>query len=569
MDRRAFLKGAVAGTLAGAGGRVFAQAREAADMAFFGGPVITMNSAQPTAEALAVKGGRIVTVGTRAQIEAVCDIQTKRVELAGKCVSPGLIDAHSHLIGFGQMEMFFVNIRPPQVHSFESLRRVLAEAAAKKPRGEWIVGRGFNEFDEGRFPRRTELDPATPHHPVLLIHWSGQYGLANTLAMKTADLLRADVRDPYGGKYLRDRRTGLPDGALLHYSAIYSVYHPTMDPSQQQRATQWGAEQFAREGVTCVHDNFCNPRYAVNYVQAERAGKLPLRIRVYPYVWTLEHCRQLVEKVFRYAGRLVRLQGIKLAVDGYPLMYKVLPQHRHVKIPMHPQDQFEGIVAVIHNADLQVDVHAVGDRGVDLTLDAFRKAAGSDREVARRRHRIEHFMFRREPSIRRAADLGVPVCTQPLHLVIRGDDFLRKFGRDPVAYMVPSASFRRAGVKLSFGADVPASPSHRPLDSIRTAMVRRTASDAQLDHSESITFLEALQAHTLDAAYAAFDERELGSIEVGKQADVAIWNSDLRTVRTAADVDRLQVLATYVSGQPTWTALPLEAETANGNMVVS
>jgi predicted amidohydrolase YtcJ len=556
MDRRTFLKGAVAGTLAGAGGWVFAQARQTADLALFGGPVITMNSAQPTAEALAVKGGRIVAVGTRAEIEQLCDGQTKRVELAGKCVSPGLIDAHSHLIGFGQMEMFFVNLRPPRVHSFESLRGVLAEAAAKTPRGEWIVGRGFGEFDEGRFPRRADLDPAAPDHPVLLIHWTGQYGLANTLALEKANLLRADVRDPYGGKYLRDSRTGLPDGFLLHYPAIYSVHQPSMDPGQQQQATQWGVQQFAREGVTCVHDNFCNPLYAANYVQAERAGNLPLRIRVYPYVRNLEHCRTLVAQVTRYSGRLARLQGIKLAVDGYPLMYKELAQHGQLNIPMHPQDQFEAIVATIHNAGFQVDVHAAGDRGVDLTLDAFRKAAGSDPEVARRRHRIEHFIFRRESSIRRAADLGVPVCTQPLWLVVRGDDFLRRFGRDPVDYMIPSASFLRGGVKLSYGADVPASPSHRPLDSIRSAMVRRTASGAELDRSEGITFLAALQAHTLDAAYAAFDERELGSIEVGKQGDLAVWNADLRTVRTAADVDRLQVVTTYLSGQPTWTAAP-------------
>jgi predicted amidohydrolase YtcJ len=104
---------------------------------------------------------------------------------------------------------------------------------------------------------------------------------------------------------------------------------------------------------------------------------------------------------------------------------------------------------------------------------------------------------------------------------------------------------------------VPASPSHRPLDSIRAAMLRRTAAGVQLDPSEGVTFLEALAAHTLDAAYGAFDERELGSIEVGKQADLAVWNTDLRMVRTAADVDRLQVLATYVSGEQKWTAPPM------------
>jgi predicted amidohydrolase YtcJ len=191
---------------------------------------------------------------------------------------------------------------------------------------------------------------------------------------------------------------------------------------------------------------------------------------------------------------------------------------------------------------------------VDLVLDAFRKAAGSDQAVRDRRHRIEHFPFRRAESIRRAADLGVPVCTQPLQMVVRGDDFLQRFGRDQVLSMVPAASFRRAGVRLSFGADVPAFPSHRPLDSIRCAAARRTAAGVPLDPAERISFLEALEAHTIAAAWAASDEKDLGSIETGKCADFAVWNRDLRTVRTSQDLDRLQVVATYVAGEPTHQA---------------
>lgn len=551
MRRRVFLRGLAAGGLAVCAGPVYAQARRTADLAFFGGPVITMNRSQPTADAVAVRQGRILAVGGRREVETFCDGQTQQVDLAGKCLSPGLIDAHSHIISFGQMELFFVNLRPPRVHDFGSLREVLAKEAAQRPAGQWIVGRGFVNFDEGRFPRRQEIDDATPYHPVLLVHWSGQFGIANTLALSQAGLLRADVRDPYGGKYLRDQRSGVPDGCLLHYSAIYSVHRPEFAPKDQRRATASAARQFAREGVTCVHDNFCNPQYAMNYVLAEREGTLPLRVRVYPYASNVEHGRRLL-KVPRYDGPRVRLQGIKLAVDGYPLMYRVLPQHRHLNLPMHPQDQLETLVTLIHQADLQVDVHAVGDRGVDLVLDAFRKAAGSDKEVAARRHRIEHFPFRRAESIRLAAELGVPVCTQPMQMLIRGDDFLEKFGRDLAFSMVPLASFRRAGIRLSFGADVPAFPSHRPLDSIRCAMVRRTAAGVPLDPAEQISFLEALETHTTAAAWASFDEKELGSIEIGKCADFAIWNRDLRTIRTTRDLGQLAVVATYVAGLPTY-----------------
>jgi len=553
MDRRRFVRtvsqGAAAGLVAAQAGRVPAQVRQAADVVFLNGVVVTMNAAQPTAEAVAVKGGRIQAVGTLQDIEALCDARTERIDLKGQCLSPGLIDAHSHLMHFGQMEKYFVNLRPPKVHDFATLGRTLAEAAAKTPVGEWVVGRGFNEFDEGRYPFRTELDLAVPRHPVLAIQWSGQYGITNTLGLEKAGLLRRDVPDPYGGKYGRDR-TGVPDGRLLHYPAIYSVYQPTVTSGQAVDCILWAADQMARVGVTCVHDNFCYPEIILQYVQLERAGRLPLRLRAYPYVKNLEVCQALVAQARRPTGPLVRVPGVKLAVDGYPLMYEVPRGREQMNIPMHPQDRFEAIISTIHQAGLQVDVHAAGDRGVDLTLDAFIRAAGGDRAVVERRHRIEHYLFNRPASISRTADMGVPVCTQPVWIPYRADDLTRRLGWDMVKDMLPIAGFRKAGVRVSFGADVPASPTHVPLESIRYAMTRQATDRVRLDPSQSTTFLEGLQAHTIDAAYAAFDEKELGSIEVGKWADFTVWNMDLRTV-TAANLDALQTVGTYLGGRAT------------------
>jgi hypothetical protein len=278
------------------------------------------------------------------------------------------------------MQLRFVLLRPPKVNSFETLNKELAKAAKKKPPGEWIVGRGFDTFKEGRFPRRQELDGAVPDHPVLIIHWGGQFGVANTLALKKANLLRADIKDPYGGLYLRDKRDGLPDGVLIHYPAIYSVYEPPLDEREQIECAEWGMKQFASVGVTCIHDNFCAPKHAAAYVRLELADRLPCRVRVYPYVPNLERCQLLVENVRRYEGRLVRLQGVKLAVDGYALLYKVPPEHRDLAIPMHPQPLFEKIIATIHQAGFQADVHAAGDKGVDWTLDAYAKATGGAAE---------------------------------------------------------------------------------------------------------------------------------------------------------------------------------------------
>ncbi len=560
IDRRTALKrtgGAIACTLLGRGARAFAEPAPSADLVLTNGAIVTMNDKAPSAQAMAVRGGRIVSVGTNEQIARFAAKDTKVVDLAGKGVSPGIVDAHSHVIGFGQMQLKYVLLRPPKIDSFDTLRRALAKAAKDKPPGEWIVGRGFNEFKEGRFPRRWELDEAVPNHPTLIIHWGGQFGVANTLALKKADLLREDAKDPYGGRYLRDRRSGLPDGVLVHYPAIYSVYRPALDEDEQIECAAWGMAQLAAQGVTCVHDNFCHPQYARAYVLLERKGKLPCRVRVYPYVKNLEHCQIAAEKLRRYEGPLVRLQGIKLAVDGYALMYKVPEQHRHMAIPMHPQPQFNEIVATIHRAGLQADVHAVGDKGVDWTLAAFAKAAGSPAECRRRRHRIEHFPFRKLDSIKRAADLGVPVCLQPNYIEVKGDDFFSKFGRVDqrlVETMLPVRTFMKEGVRLAYGADVPAFPSHSPLDSIRSAMERRTNRGRRLDADEGVTFLEALRHHTIDSAHAAMDEDEIGSLETGKLADFVVWNRDLRKVRSGRDLVALEPQATYLAGRVVYKA---------------
>jgi len=560
ISRRKLLKAAGASAAYAAlhpVGMVFARPDNSADLLLKGGVIVTMNDAKPFATALAVKGGRVLAVGDDKELTGYIGDKTKIVDLEGKGVSPGLIDAHSHLIAYGHMELYFVIIRPPRVTDFASLQRALKAAARKKPEGEWIVGRGFQDFKEGRFPRRQELDEAVPHHPVLIIHWSGQYGIANTLALKEAGLLKADVQDPYGGKFLREKRTGLPDGVLLHYPAIYAVYQPRITDDEQIKCASWAVNKFLGAGVTCIHDNFVIPSSAKLYVRMEKSGQLNARVRVYPYVANLKQAQELVSRIVRYEGPLVRMQGIKLAVDGYSLMYEIPPEQQHLAIPMHPQPIFEDIIGTIHRADFQADVHAVGDKGVDWTLTAFEKAAGSAAEARRRRHRIEHFPFRKLDSIRKAAELNVPVCVQPSSIDFRVDDFEHRLGNPIQKYIetfVPMRTFLKEGVPMALGADVPAFPYFSPLDSLRCAVGRKTGGGRQLDENESISFLEGLKVHTLGSAYAAFDEKELGSLEPGKAADFVIWDKDLRKVKTAADIKNLHARATYLAGRSVYEA---------------
>ena len=554
MTRRRFLKNAscAAASLAAAHVQVIGAETSPADLLFKNGSILTMEDSPAAVEALAVRGGRIQAAGTLQEVSRLAGERTRTIDLGGRSLTPGLIDAHSHPMGFGHMELHFVLVRPPKVHNFETLGRTLAQAAAKLPRGEWVVARGFEDFDEGRYPTRQELDRYVPQHPMLAIQWSGQYGICNTLALQKADLLRRDAADPYGGKYLRDRSTGIPDGRLLHYPAIYSIHKTEMDEAGQVESIRWALDKFLACGVTCIHDNFATGPSARSYAMLDRMGRLSVRMRVYPYVSNLRICQELLQRMRPYQGSMAKLSGVKLAVDGYALMYDVPPEHRELDMPMHPQDQFEAIVAAIHRADLQVDVHAVGDKGVDWTLKAFAKAAGSAQAVRRLRHRIEHYPFLKADSIRHTADLGVPVCTQPAILYLRAESFLKRFGTKKlrqIETMVPLRTMTRAGVRVCFGADVPAFPSYLPLDSVRCALDRRTSKGRALDTNESVPFLQALKMHTIESAYAAFDEGELGSLKVGKLADMVVWNKDLRTVRSVRELSGLEVQTTYVGGK--------------------
>jgi predicted amidohydrolase YtcJ len=554
ISRRAFLKascGAAAATVLGKSLDVVLADEPRADLALTHAAIVTMDDKVPAASAMTVRGGKILAVGDEKSLATAIAGAAQVIDLKGKGVSPGLIDAHSHLMAFGHMEKYFVNLRPPKVHSFSTLGNILAATAAKTPRGQWIVGRGFQEFDEGHYPTRKELDEYVPNHPVQIIQWSGQFGIANTLALKEAKLLDASAKDPYGGKFLRDA-DGVPNGILIHYPAIYAVYQSELPDRQESECIEWAAKQFIACGVTCVHDNFTIGGTIRNYVELDRAGKLPLRVRIYPYVASVAHAQTLLSKMKRYQGKMARIQGVKLAVDGYAMMYDIPERYKQIFLPMHPQDQFQEIVSAIHRADYQVDVHAAGDKGVDWTLDAFSKAAGGDRQVRSRRHRIEHYMFRKADSIQRTADMGVPVCTQPDVIRVRGDDLWNKFDpqqRKLVMSMIPMRTFHQAGVALAIGADVPAFPSYRPLDSLRSAMERKTDTGRQLDESECVSFLDALKDHTIQGAWASFDENDLGSLTPGKLADFAVWNSDLRTIKTANDLAKLRVTATFVGGK--------------------
>ncbi len=535
---------------------VFAAPRTGADLVLRNCNIVTMNEKNPSSQAIAIKGDTIIGLGANEEIVHLMDSKTRMIDFKNDCISPGIIDAHSHLIAFGQMQRMFIILRPPEINSFDTLQKALIKAATDKPKGEWIVGRGFRDFKEGRFPKRRELDEAVPNNPVLIIHWSGQFGVANTMALKKADLLRADVKDPYGATYLRGKDQ-IPNGILVHYPAIYSVYNPPMTDAEQMDAATWAMRIFAEQGVTCVHDNFIPAQKALKYVELEQRSDLPIRIRVYPYVPNLERCKVLLSRAKRYQTSMLRLQGVKLAIDGYPLMYTALEKSKErLAKPMHPKDQFEAIIKAIHSADYQVDVHAVGDKAVDLTLDGFLKACGSASECRRRRHRIEHFPFRKLDSIRRAADYGVPVCSQPEMITVRGDELLVKTDKKLVNSMTPIATLLREHVTIGFGADVPAFPSYRPLDSIKTAMLRKTEKGQQLDQSERISFMAGLSCHTINAAYAGFDEKELGSLEVGKKADLVIWNKDLKKISSWSDLAELKPRATFVGGKIVFESNP-------------
>ncbi len=541
---------------------------QAADTVLLNGRVITVDSQESVAQAVAIKDSLIQAVGSDEDIRLWSGADTKVIDVGGKAVTPGLIDAHNHLQVWGLLQGWYVSLMPPEIKTMDDLRDKLAEVVAQTPAGEWVLG--YYWAPDGRLPSRLDLDPVSPNHAVFLIQLGGHYGSANSLALEMAGI-SASTPNPVGGVIERDAQ-GVPTGVFFNHRAMDVLRQaaPLPPPEMTRDNIVMAQPLFAAEGVTTFHDNNVRGLEPVNaYADTDRAGQMLIRSRIYYTLeWPADLQRALKEIEYYEGNGFMRFAGFKFLLDGQFKMAYTHEPHNGVRwdTPTWEPQSFKDTVRALHDTGLQICVHCVGDAAVDLTLDAYEEAMNANPR-SDPRHRIEHGVLTTREATQRIKELGVVVSTQPQFLRLGADRLPSIVGEERAARAMVTREWLDAGIPVALGSDAPTTPWIQPQVTLAGAVTRIALNNQRFHPEQAITIREALRAHTMGSAYAGFEEDIKGSIEPGKLADLVVWQEDpvatlepfegsgpLDVDRLMSAVGSLKVAYTMIGGEIVYQA---------------
>ncbi len=519
------------------------------------GKIWTGSQAQPQAEAVACLNGRIVAVGSSAEVLRSAGPRTEIIDLGGKLVVPGFNDAHVHFYDGGS-DLSGVQLRDAK--SEAEFRERIRRFAAQLPKGRWILGGDWDHenWTPARLPTRQLIDEAAGDHPVFVSRLDGHMALANTLALKLAGITR-DTPDPPGGTIVRDSN-GEPAGVLKD-AAKAAVERIIPAPSEEEidDAIRAAMRYAAENGVTSVQDVSAAPPYLRVYQKLLQRGELTVRISGHQ---PLADWKRLagVGILANFGGPMLHIGALKGFADGSLGSTTALFFEPYLDAPstsglandeMIPESKMLGHIIDADRAGLQVAVHAIGDKANHLVLNFFEQAiaANGPRD---RRFRIEHAQHLQADDIPRFAKLGVIASMQPYHAIDDGRWAEKRIGPERARRTYAFRSLLDAGAILAFGSDWDVAPMI-PLSGIYGAVTRRTLDGKHPGGwvpEQKITVSEALRAYTWGSAYASFEEKIKGAIEPGKLADMVVLSRDILTIDPAEIAD-VKVLMTVFDGK--------------------
>jgi predicted amidohydrolase YtcJ len=509
------------------------------------------------ASALAVRDGRIVAIGDAPTVAAYVGPQTQVLDLGGAVVVPGLIDSHGHVLSLGRTlsEVSLVGVA-----SYEAVVESVSARAARTPAGEWITGRGWdqNRWPSRSFPTHAALSAAVPGHPVALKRVDGHALLVNRLALERAHITR-DTRDPPGGTIVRDA-AGEPTGVLVDNACdLVTAVEPPLTAARRQALLRAGLEECARRGLTMVGDAGVDAEEWAAYRALLARDELPIRVNAMAMVPGALGERLLARGP--EPGDRLMLRAVKIVADGalgsrgalLSADYSDAPGQRGLET--YPFDSLARVAVRARAKGVQVRVHCIGDLASTRTLDAFEQAFGGTPRPALR-WAVEHAQVVRPEDVQRFAKLGVVASMQATHATSDGAWAGDRLGPERVGWSYAWRQFLDAGVPLANGSDFPVE-SPDPLLGLYAAITRRDLEDrlpaGGWRPEERLSPGEALRSFTWTGAWLAFREQDLGSLEVGKQADFVILDHD-PILGPASDLLRTRVLRTVVAGRTVYEA---------------
>ena len=502
---------------------------ESADLILRNGKVITLDPMNSIAEALAVKGGRILATGTNEEISRYAGVRTEVRDLEGRAMTPGLISSHDHFLQHGLSAEFILDIRYPKILSCEDIASAIGERVDEVDTGKWIIATGWDEtlLDEKRFPNRWDLDPVSPENPVW-VRRVFQMGVANSKALEAAGITK-ETSDPLHGWIDRDDQ-GTPTGLLRGMATNLVVDAiPAWTREEMEQGLARACRDFNARGMTSVIE----PGILMPPLEAYRSfhekGMLSVRSFIqYGFLRDEGDVETALGQVEPGGDDLLRVIGLKYALDGgvgprTALMYEPFEgQPDNTGTQLIPSEVLKRMTLRGHDAGFQIAIHAIGDKAIDITLDAYEHAQRSNPRIDPR-HQIVHCYFPGEEALRKIVDLGVAVNTQAPFLYWLGDSFIESVGRERANRCIPLKTMIERGIIVASSHDTTVTPP-LPAIGMYSSVARTTIQGDSIGEVEAITPLQALRTYTTHAAWHAFMEEEIGSIEAGKYADLVIWD---------------------------------------------
>jgi predicted amidohydrolase YtcJ len=522
---------------------------QTATLALINGHVVTVDSATPEAEAVAIAGDRILAVGTNAEIRRYIGASTRVMDVGGRLVLPGFIEGHGHLLGLGDTKR---RLDLTTARTWDEIVARVAAAARSMPRGAWVLGYGWHQEKWDRtpapsvegYPVHAALSAAVPINPVLLEHASGHASFVNEAALRLAGVTSA-TRDPAGGEIVRDA-SGAATGLLRESAQALadSAFARTLaGRTRAQRESEWrqlvdlaGADALAK-GVTSFHDAGASFDQIDVFRKMADERKLPLRLYAMVRFEPVARMDSLLGRyrMVGHGGGFLTVRTIKRQVDGALgshgawLLEPYADLPRSTGLALEQPASLERVAALAAKHGYQLATHAIGDRANREVLDVYERAARTA-SGATLRWRIEHAQHVAPSDVARFARLGVIASMQGIHTISDAPWLAGKLGVERAereSYLF--RSLWDAGVVVTNGTDAPVEDVN-PLPSFY-GMVARVAKDGRaFVPSQRLTRAEALRAYTLNNAYAAFQERELGSLTPGKYADVVVMSKDIMRI---------------------------------------
>jgi len=541
-----------------------------ADVVLHNGNIITMDPKKPKAEAVIIKGGKFLWVGTNDEAKAAIDKTTHVRNLGGMTVVPGFNDSHHHTIQFGHN---LSGLGVEGVQSVKDLMNLVQQNVEAQPEGTWILGSGYNqnELEERRHPTRWDLDKVAPNHPVALKHTSGHNLAVNSKALALAGMTK-DTPDPENGRIDREHKTHELTGLLFAFSAMKMVGDIIPKPSYADliKALKKANRVMVSEGITSATDARVGlldaPRQIGAYQEAVERGFLQVRHTLQVWSNVLLDYANIDEDLENIEWRLMglglrtgigndklRIGAFKFVTDGAlstgtSAMYEPYgadPNNQSRGVLMIDPEILSRVASAVHRLGWQVSIHAIGDRAIDAAINAIERALKENPRI-NCRPRIEHVALATPQMLERISRLKIMTILQPTFLYQLGDNWISQLGYERAKKAKPFRRILDNGLLMAFSSDRPAVDG-APLLGIHSSVNEITKNGKTYAPDQRISMEEALRCYTINGAYASFEENIKGSIETGKLADLVVLADDILEMPPEKIKDT-EVVATMING---------------------